>query len=370
MDKEKLKVGILNVQWVNNYGVVLLAYALQFAISNLGYDAEIIDYRPLSVTQKKNLIARIRSNFKKYGLNGIIKKVTNKISHKAEKNVNYSSGEKTQQFEEFRKHYLNRSGIYRQISASDSLDYDVYVVGSDVLWKSDRMLPQEADVYFLNFSENKCCRRIACAASMGTDDQERLSQISDRMKALLPKFNDVSAREKSSVSFVQQLFERNVTRCIAPTFLLKKEDYDTILNQEGLSNEHAGHYIYLYLFENNPSAIDLVNEYSKAMNLPVICQCGIPGKINNLLEVSADDGPAEFIDRIKNAELVITDSFHGIVFSIIYWKNFITLSRGKNSIRMKDLLERLGLEDRYIKDVSLKNIIQQNARIICNEVAA
>ena len=94
--------------------------------------------------------------------------------------------------------------------------------------------------------------------------------------------------------------------------------------------------------------------------MPVACQCPAPDKIDNLLEYSRDDGPLEFVNRIRNASLVITDSFHGTVFAIIYRKDFYTLSRGKISIRMQDLLTRLGLMSRFIGNDSNVSYTQAN----------
>lgn len=352
MEHEKKKVGILNVQWVDNYGAVLLAYALQATIDSMGYQAEVVDYRPINISEQKSLSERIKNQLRQNGVKGIIQRVVRKVKGKQGSNVNVSSKEKHEKFEAFRRKYLQRSVVCHTLSDFDALDYDIYVVGSDVIWKPDRVKSEESDVYFLNFTKENSCGRIAYAASIGTDDTEQLKAIENKMGALLRKFDCVSVREKTSLPFVQSLWGKNVTWCIDPTMLLERCHYDRLLKESGLEDTSKDRYIYLYLFENNLEAIELANKYSKALNLPIICQCGLPEKIDRLFMHSKDDGPTEFVYRIKNADFVITDSFHGTVFSIIYQKNFITLSRGKISIRMQDLLERMNLLERYVENPS------------------
>lgn len=355
MGDEVKKVGILNVQWVDNYGAVLLAYALQLTIDAMGYQAEIIDYRPVTVTKSKSLIKRVRDNYEQFGLKGIADKVIQKVFGKPRGNVNTSSEEKHRRFEAFRERYLKRTRPYHAIS-SDDFDYNIYVVGSDVVWKPDRVLSCESEVYFLNFTADKPCVRVTYAASIGTDDEEKLTAIAGKMGEMIQKFDSISVREKASIPFVQKLSGKEVQWCIDPTLLLTKQEYDKLLNSSVSGEFRTTRYIYFYCFENNTEAAELVNRYSREMKLPVICQCGIPEKIENLIEYSQHDGPVEFIQRIRDADFVITDSFHGTVFSIIYGKSFITLSRGNISIRMKDLLSRLELMDRYVADPSSNDL--------------
>ena len=348
--KEKKKVGILNVQWVDNYGAVLLAYALQVSIEKLGYQAEIIDYRPVSNELPKNFIGKIKSSFIKYGIKGVFIKAWNKfVKRKKAFSVNFSSEDKKKNFEVFRTDYLKRSKVYHEITVDDKLEYDIYVVGSDVVWKPDRILSKESDIYFLDFTEGLNCRRVAYAASIGTDNQEILESLKNKYKKMIQKFDCVSMRENASISFMQLLYGKEISWCIDPTLLLCREEYDNIIVQE-MENQKCDEYIYVYLFEDNDSAFDMVNSYSRKRNLPVVCQCTSPDKIERLQEYSFNDGPVEFVNRIKNAKLVITDSFHGTVFSIIYQKEFFTISRGKISVRMQDLLTRLNLMERYVAE--------------------
>ena len=332
------KVGILNVQYVNNYGAVLLCYALQEAVKKLGYKSEVIDYRPTQFTNN-GLVGKIKNI-------GLLRNLKDNLKSKVKGNqrsVNNNTYKKDKNFYKFKNNYLNRSSIYETSDDMKNLNYDAYIVGSDVVWKPGRINSEECDVYFLAFTKEKECKRLAYAASIGTDDKELLDRVSNKISSKISIFDSVSTREKTTVPYLESLYNKKVQWCIDPTLLLEKVDYERIVPDE-CPNEN---YIYLYMFENSNEAYKLANEYSKKLGLPVICQCGNPDKLDNVLQCSRDDGPIEFMNRVKNASFVITDSFHGMVFSVIFEKEFITLSRGNISIRMQDFLERIQLTDRF-----------------------
>lgn len=354
------KIGILNVQWVDNYGAVLLAYALQESVEKLGYQAEIIDYRPLpSSAAKSSLLKRISQRISQDGVKGFFYYFYRKVNkQKAYYNVNVSSEKKRQRFNNFRQKFLHRSKIYHNITKDDDLRYDAYIVGSDVVWKPERILSEESQIYFLNFTEGQRCGRVAYAASLMTDNKELLEQVKGKLEQYIQRFDYVSIRERSLIPFVEGVYKKPIFCCIDPTLLLTSLDYDKLIPIE-LNNSLNEDYIYYYVFEDNDTAFKLVNEYSKKLNMPVVCQCVSPHKINSLLDFSCDDGPIEFLNHIKHANFVITDSFHGTIFSIIYKKNFITLSRGRFSVRMDDLLKELELSDHYVNGYNIPLNINQ-----------
>lgn len=348
-------VGILNVQEVDNYGAVLLCYALQETIENLGYDAWVIDYRPAG-EQKHGMVRRISNKLKSEGIRGVIDVALRKSLKDSGVNVNRSSDEKKRNFENFRKEYFNRTPVYKGMNAPDSPIFRTYVVGSDVVWKPDRVRSYESDVYFLKFTDGLECNRIAYAASIGTADEQQLSEVADKFSDCVQRFDSISLREASSVPYVQNMVDKKVVACADPTLLIDKEIYDNIANS-GLVTS-AQKYIYFYMFGDDPLAYEYVNRCSKTMNLPVVCQCNTPESVNNVLEYSGNDGPSEFLSRIRNAEYIITDSFHGTVFSILYHKDFATLSRGNISTRMEDLLERLNLKSRFVENPEITGVLE------------
>lgn len=350
------KVGILNVQHADNYGAVLLAYALQTEIEHLGYNAEIIDFRPAAV--RHNFIHKFVEILKQEGCFQLFRKLQRKILYH-NKTDTKALNERRKAFADFREHYLNRSKIYRNVMDERPLDYDIYVVGSDVIWKPARVISRtESDAYFLNFTEGLPCKRIAYAASIGTDDNDVLRPLQDKIKNMIGKFDSISLRENTSVPFIRSLYGRSVTWCIDPTMFFNADFY----NKLSLESKHpishiADNYIYMYVLGDNKQAYLMANQLSHIWNIPVICDAPSPQLIDNVALNVQIDGPLEFLNRIKNAKVVITDSFHGTVFSIIFHKDFYTFSRGKISIRMQDLLEKFRLTNRYVN--SEKLAIQQ-----------
>lgn len=350
------KVGILNVQHADNYGAVLLAYALQTEIEYLGYNAESIDFRPTGVHH--SFIHKSFEILKQDGCFQLFRQLQKKILYHHKTDAKVLNARK-KAFSDFRERYLNRSKVYHNVTDDRPLEYDIYVVGSDVIWKPARVISKtESDAYFLNFTEGLPCKRIAYAASIGTDDNDVLRPLQDKIKNMIRKFDSISLREKTSVPFIRSLYEKNVTWCIDPTMFFNADFY----NKLSLESKHstsliADNYIYLYVLGDNKQAYLMANRLSHIWNIPVICDAPSPQLVDNVALNVQIDGPLEFLNRIKKAKVVITDSFHGTVFSIIFHKDFYTFSRGKISIRMQNLLERLRLINRYVN--SEKQATQQ-----------
>ncbi|MCD7954220.1 MAG: polysaccharide pyruvyl transferase family protein [Lachnospiraceae bacterium] len=347
-------VAILNVQEVDNYGAVLLCYALQKTIEDLGYNALVIDYRPETAQKNAGVVEHIFNKLEKDGLRSVIDASIQKVRRKNVVSVNYSSIEKKNNFETFRKNYLHRTPVYSGMNTSDSPVFQAYVVGSDVVWKPDRVESSESDVYFLKFTDGLECNRVAYAASIGTTDECRLNDIAVKFSEHIQRFDHISLREATSVPYVQEMIDKKVFACADPTLLQNREVYDRIADKA--SSFISQKYIYFYMFGDNFEAYEYVNRCSEQMKLPVVCQCNEPDNIDNVILYCGDDGPAEFLNRIRNADYVITDSFHGTVFAILYHRNFVTLSRGKISVRMQDLLEKLELMERYCEECVIEDI--------------
>lgn len=339
------RIGILNIQHGDNYGAVLLAYALQRTLESLGYNAQIIDYRPEPVPEHSSLFKRVHIVWKRDGITGVIKKIKKKIIGKIKPQPMEPFHKKQERFERFRLDYLDRSRIYKEITPYDVLPYDTYIVGSDVIWKPLRIVNEEAQVYLLEFTDGKPCRRIAYAASIGTDNETILNTLAERYKNGISRFDRISMREKTSIDFLNRFTDKRITWCADPTLLLDKREYELLIKDQKTRNQN---YIYVYLFEDKPQVYHLINQISEAQNRKVICKCPNPDALNHVSIVTQEDGPLEFLERIRDSDLVITDSFHGTVFSILFEKRFYTVSRGDISIRMEDLLERLDLKHRYI----------------------
>lgn len=315
-----MKVGILNVQWLNNYGSILLAYCMQKKLDLLGINNEIIDFRP----HIPNANGEIPS------------------AHKEEK---ASSHGKIEKCEEFRKEFMRRSVPLVGVEGADKLDYDAIIVGSDTVWTPLRVKDIEAKMYYLDFLKDKDVRRISWAASIGSEEKSDLEIMRTHLLSHLNNFDFISVRERETTAFVQTLTDKKVFNAIDPALMLDKEDYDEILPGTTYPDEK---YIYAFLFDDLQGGYDTINELSEKTGLKVVGNVKNAKKVNNLLFASDDDGPAEFVERIMNAEYVITDSYHAFIFAMIARRPFVCYTRSRSGIRARNLLEDMGLSERFL----------------------
>ncbi len=315
-----MRVGVLNVQWLNNYGSILLAYCMQKKLDALGVNNEIIDFRP----HLPNKNGEIPS------------------AHKEEKASTHGKIEKC---EAFRQRFLRRSDPLFGTAGAQALDYDAFIVGSDTVWTPLRIFDVEAKMYYLDFLEGKEVRRISWAASIGSEEKSDLDKIRPKLKKFLKNFDHISVRERETTAFVQGLTDKTVYNVMDPALMLEKEDYDEILPG---TTDPGEKYIYAFLFDDLSGAYDTVNELSQKTGLKVVCNVKHTDRIQNLLISSDDDGPGEFVERIMNAEYVITDSYHAFIFAILGRKPFVCYTRSRSGIRARNLLEDLGLSQRFL----------------------
>ena len=329
-----MKVGILNVQWLNNMGSVMLDYAVQKKLDEMGIENEVIDFIPYELDE-----------------NGEIPSV-----HPEEK---ASTSNKIRNFAQFRKRHLRLSKKYNGISNVDELDYDAYILGSDTVWTPLRIHDDEAYMFYFEFCKDKPVKKISWAASIGSESKSDLDMMAPILRERLRNFDYISVRERESVEFVQSLTDKKVFHAIDPVLLLDRDAYDEILPESG---NDLGTYIYTYLFDDVEGAYETTNELSEHTKLPVVANVKHLDRIDNLLLNGEDDGPSEIVEKILNADYVITDSFHVMIFAILYRKPFITYSRVGSGIRLRDLLEDLGLPFEFLHDN------QDGFKVILNKI--
>ncbi len=343
-------IGIVNVQWFDNPGAVLLCYALQQTVGRLrpGEQVEIINYTCGGKIEKAGIFHKVAK---------VPAKVRTKVlGRKRIAGVKYGLllRQRHERYEEFRKEYLNRTAGFRDVS-SPILDtpYTHCIVGSDVVWKPDIAKVIDAKVYFLQFAD-KSVKKIAYAASIGTDDDAILQPLTSLYKKLTEDFDAISMREASGVAFMQPLTKKQIKEVADPVFLLDKEDYRRMIPVTG---PMEGRYIYLYLLSPNGEAVDYAIGLAKKKALKILFDVHTDvnfklwEEMQDIFEASVAAGPAEFLSNIYYADYVVTDSFHGTSFSLIFQKEFYTYPRISNGVdistRMKNLLEKVDLRNRY-----------------------
>lgn len=329
-----MKIGILTFHKAKNYGALLQAYALQKKINDNNYEAEIIDY---DCPKFKNMYSLF--NFKN---------IRNIKSFFRELVTTYYKFQKYNKFNNFIKKYIkisNRKNINRNGLNELNELYDIFITGSDQVWSNS--CADFDKTYFLDFVNNKE-KKNSYAASFGMKEIPPLQN--EEYKKLLNDFNKISVREERGKEIIEkELNVGNATLVCDPTFLLKKSEWEEI----ALKNKIKDKYILVYDLYNSKSLINFVKDIAQKYNYKIISlQSRLKKDIEDSIAIRTA-GIEEFITLFKNAEIVVTNSFHGTVFSIIFNKKFFVEYLKENevsNIRLENILSMYRLTDRVIED--------------------
>ena len=319
------KVGIITITGLGNYGNRLQNYALQQAIEKS---------TACTCETLVNKSCRIKGYIKK-----IIMPTHDLLT------------EREQVFQEFNDKFVHFSDIKINNISKDRriLEYDCLVCGSDQIWNSD--YPENDKANFGYFFEN--LKTISYAASFGTDSineskKHRYAKYLKRMKA-------ISVREDKGKELAEQLTGRtDICVHVDPTFLLTAEDWGKVEKRPQM--DRGEKYILKYfLGEKNSELNQQLEKYAATHRLQIIDVISPDSPYYNI-------GPSEFLYLERNAELIVTDSFHSCVFAIIYQRPFIVAERKEKNLqgmgsRIDTLLKKFCLEDRKYVDGDLENII-------------
>jgi hypothetical protein len=355
-----MKIGIITISKVDNYGAELQAYALFKVLQNLGYSVEIIDY--LYYKHPHHIAENISRPISNFSILERIKLALKKYATALLPYVDRSSYLLRQKrFEGFYEN-INYSKTYRSMSSlyEAKHEYDVVITGSDQVWNPGTM--SNITPFFLTFVSSNT-KKISYASSFG------VSQISAELvpiyKAGLNNFDILSCREKDGVELIKKITDRIATHVLDPTLLLSKQQwlevgvpYYNLKNQ--LSNRTSP-YILIYTLEDNAYVMKVAEYYKKSMGLEIvkINTRHIASKNNNIDYNIKDAGPSEFIYLLSKASLVLTTSFHGTAFAINFERPFFTIlsDKKKNNSRQIGLLEKVGLKSRIIYEGTITDDI-------------
>ena len=344
-----MRVGIITYHSTRNCGAVLQAYALNKAISDLGYDCKVIDYKCDNIEKVYNIkkIYELRS-IKEF-IKWVFSVNTQKKSQK--------------EFDKFKKENLKLSKIYNKDNIADANEeFDAFITGSDQVWNFN--LNGVDENYILNFANDDRIK-LSYAASLGykTIPQNYIDIFKDNLKT----FNDISVREEEGLECLKEL-GYSPDFVLDPTFLLKKEDYLQFINLN-----KNGDYIFVYTVANTPNIYKKALELSKKTGYPVIwAHMSYMNKkgVKNIKNPSC----IEFLTLLNNAKYVLTSSFHGMALSIVLNKEFfydLSTSPNNHNSRLTTLASSLSLEEREMKENKELNISEkidyQKVEILLNK---
>lgn len=353
------KIAILSIYYHNwNFGALLQSYALNRVLRSMGFEAEHIRFCYAEPAPEKSpLPKRIRTILTRHRISAHFLERFFCLKEREMKNRRnfYSFHDKEIRGSLCCCDAVTVSGLNRK--------YDIFITGSDQVWNpqfwSDRLLR----VFGLTFADRKK-RTISYGASIGSEKAAKGKE--ELYRDIMEAIDCISVREDSAKDYLQPLTAKKIQVVLDPTLLLKADQWDDVM----VKRQVQGKYIFSYFLEEKYPHTDQVLSFSNIMNLPMYCV----SKIKNLYTRPGldfqiyDAGPKEFLSYIKNAECIITNSFHGMVFSIIFHKNFWVINRYRDheqdeaNHRITDLLSRLDLTNRLLKDGEVPELekLQEN----------
>ena len=343
-----MKIGIVTITNGENYGNRLQNYAVQQVLKGLGCDVETIKNTTCQSVDKSNIF---KDKVKEY-ICSIY------LGTDMKNNVNLNNISRYLKFKKFTQNLIKQS---KYIISKDNIpksivdDYDYFVCGSDQVWNPNFSFNSEID--FLTFAKKG--QRIAYAPSFGVSEIQQ-SKVDDYIK-FINEMDSLSVREKAGADIIKNLTGKEAIVLIDPTMMLSKNEWLDIAKMPKWKSKKK--YILTYFLGNRDSdSFERISRISKDNNLEIIDLMNINSK--NIYCID----PSEFIALINNAELMCTDSFHGVVFSLIMKTPFILFNRKDKEISMNSRLETLlslfNMENRINEKVSDRDIFN----IECSEV--
>ena len=318
----------------DNFGTCLQAYALQQTIKKLGYEPEIIRY----YRGERNV--QTESRWKKlfrYSPKTIYKYITQRGMIERKRAT----------FKRFRSQDMIFSNdAYFRDSHLDVLKnkYDAYVCGSDMIWSED--FQDDWAFLYLTFADK--CKSIAYAPSFG---KNYLSDSNiERCKPYIKGIGYLSCREQAGVDLIKRNFNLDATHVIDPTLLMASEEWNKAIGTDKRLIEKKYNLVYCFLGTKNGRE-KIFKQLKAQKDEELVFLSGADGDYKKYM-YQGNTGPFEFAQMYRDAEFVVTDTFHGMLFAIIFRKPFVVLAKepfGVSADRLKFTLESLGLEDRYIQ---------------------
>ena len=312
-----MNISIVSQALLDNYGCILQNYALQCVVKSMGHSPRTIDYRPMTNFYREFL--RVLGSWMKTVIFFLVKGKRRQFArfHQPKKRSNL--------FESFVSQFICVSVPSMYYSCDFLEESDVIIVGSDQVWRPCMNLCIED--MFLKFAKNIPVKRVAYAASFGVDEWEYTAKQTRVCSALAKKFDAISVREESGVKLCKENLGVDATWVLDPTLLLGKQDY---LNLCKDVQEPSEKYLAAYILGMND-------------DVQRICEKIAMEKGLTLKVFSADSKASlsipEWLAMFRDSTYVVTDSFHGTVFSIIFEKDFKCIyNETRGAARFESLL--------------------------------
>jgi len=356
-----MKIGILTHSLKNNYGGLLQNYALQVVLKQMGHEV-------LTVDRMKNTPFSVK-------IKSILKRGLRKVSGENVKLRAWTTKKEDDIINQYTRGFVNRHiSTTRTVYSSNDLEnihseygFDGYIVGSDQVWRRNGY---GNDNEFLDFVSNvNDIKKIAYSASFGIDNWNYTKDETEKYARLAKLFDNISVREKSGIDLCKNYLGVEAIQMPDPTMLLDKEDYIDLVKKAGIQQSQGD--LFTYILDRSNDKKKIVNEVSEQLSLTpfevmpeqsfmVDLPKGQKFDINKCKFPRVEEWLRAFMD----AKFVITDSFHGTVFALLFNKPFISIQNAKRgSTRFHSLLSLFDLQERLITDND-----QFNTQLVFNKI--
>lgn len=334
-----MKIGLYTIHSCNNYGALLQSYSTVNFLYEKGYDVEIVNVTSSEEEDLMNYRRRGRC-FKSKLLNLYVRfhpLIQKKIS-------------RVQSFRNLlplSRRYYSHSEV-----AQDPPVYDVHMVGSDQVWNVEKGM---GDGYFFLPFLAKGSSKISFASSFGNIDSVR--GYKEEVSKYLSDFSRRSVRELESAVFLTSECNLKTDAVLDPTFLLSSEKWSELAGDQPIVK---GNYALYYGFDQSSFCKDSITLIREELNMPVI---GVSVSIHSPYSFDKfiiDAGPREFLNLVKYASFILTSSFHGMAFSVIFRKEFCVIKYGTRMSRMVSCLSTFNLKERIVENIEdLKKTVRK-----------
>lgn len=335
-----MRIGILTLPLHTNYGGILQAYALQTVLERMGHQVVVFNTPSRKL---RSTISSVLFDCNKLPIIG------SHISFFMNKHQGMGRNVISHNIQTFIRKYINIKEIhsFKNLNANE---YDALIVGSDQVWRAIYFSrwQQPMENAFLSFAKDWKVKRIAYAASFGTDNWEYTDEQTKNCKELIKKFDAISVREMSGVNLCKKKFEIDVLHVLDPTMLLDVSAYKHLFEIVQIPKS-SGNFLNYVLDETDEIKQLIENITIKRGLKPFAVNNPFENDESKPLQMRIKVSVETWLRGFYDAELIVTDSFHACVFSILFKKQFVVVGNRKRGMsRFISLLEMFGLENRMI----------------------
>ena len=340
-----MKIGIVTLPFNSNYGGLLQAYALQSVLKQMGNEVLTVNQYSKSMPLRMKILS--------FGRRSILRLIFRKqIVVRT-----WPNGQEESIISQHTNRFIEENIITTQLIRSKKdfdllykYNFDAYIVGSDQVWRPKYSPCLEN--HFLGFLKNNSkIKRIAYAASFGVDNWEYSPSQTKTCSSLVKQFNSVSVREDSAINLCKKYLGIDAVQNLDPTLLISKEEYINLVVNDNIP-KHSGTLL-VYILDLSAEKKNIIKQVTELLKLTPISTMpeGLFREVGSKNLKHCIYPPVTYWLRgFMDSEFVITDSFHGTVFSIIFNKPFLAIGNTKRGItRFISLLKMFGLEDRLIQ---------------------